>query len=109
MANADDAAARAAQLGATVLQPPFDVFDSGRMAVVQDPTGARFCIWQAKASQGIGIAGENGALCWADLITADVARAREFYSGLFGWQLEPEASGYLLIKNGEAHIGGLAS
>jgi predicted enzyme related to lactoylglutathione lyase len=110
VADADDAAARAAKGGATVVAPPFDVFDAGRMAVIQDPTGAMFCIWQAKGNQGIGIAGVDGSLCWADLMTADVPRARDFYAGLFGWQITPgekDTSGYLHIKNREEFIGGI--
>src|SRR5437016_4676900 len=44
--NADEAAKRAKELGGTIVVPPFDVMDSGRMAVIQDPTGAYFCVWQ---------------------------------------------------------------
>ena len=40
--SADDAAAKAEKLGAKVLAPAFDVMDVGRMAVLQDPTGAIF-------------------------------------------------------------------
>src|SRR6516165_8951477 len=58
--SADDAASRAAELGATVLAPAFDVFDVGRMAVLQDPTGATFSVWQPKQHTGIGIAGVDG-------------------------------------------------
>jgi predicted enzyme related to lactoylglutathione lyase len=108
--SADDSAARAAQAGGTVLAPPFDVFDAGRMAVVQDPTGATFSLWQPKANQGIGIAGVDGTLCWADLMTGDTARAKQFYEDLFGWAITPgekDPSGYLHIKNGETFIGGL--
>src|ERR1044071_4757198 len=43
--SADDAAKKAESLGATVLAPPFDVMEHGRMAVVQDPQGAVFCVW----------------------------------------------------------------
>jgi uncharacterized protein len=108
--SADDAAKRAAELGGKVLAPAFDVYDAGRMAVLQDPTGATFCVWQPKQSAGIGIAGVHGTLCWADLSTPDVERARTFYSALFGWQVllgENDPSGYLHIKNGEAFIGGI--
>lgn len=108
--NADAAAKRAAELGATVLAPPFDVMDAGRMAVIQDPTGAVFCAWQAKNSQGIGISGESGTLCWADLNTPDPATAKQFYENLFGWTVIPgenDTSGYLHIKNSEEFIGGL--
>jgi len=109
VSSADDAAGRAGQLGGKVLAPAFDVFDAGRMAVLQDPTGARFCVWQHRKHTGIGIAGVNGTLCWADLMTSDPARAEKFYSSLFGWKLlagEHNPSGYLHIKNGEGFIGG---
>lgn len=46
--SADDTSAKAAAAGAKILAPPFDVMDFGRMAVIQDPAGAVFCIWQAK-------------------------------------------------------------
>src|SRR5207253_2627713 len=44
--DADSTSEKAASLGAKILAPPFDVFDVGRMAVIQDPTGAVFAIWQ---------------------------------------------------------------
>lgn len=40
-----------------------------------------------------------GTPCWVDLGTDDVARARTFYSALFGWSTEtgpPEAGGYVM-------------
>jgi len=108
--NADRAAEKAAQSGGKILQPAFDVMDQGRMAVIQDPTGAVFCIWQSKQSTGIGISGVNGSLCWADLSTSDPERAAKFYSQLFAWKIEKgekDPSGYLHIKNGEDFIGGI--
>ena len=108
--SADQAAAKASQSGGKILQPVFDVMDQGRMAVIQDPTGAVFCVWQSKKSTGIGISGVNGTLCWADLSTGDPERAGKFYSQLFGWKLEKgekDTSGYLHIKNGEHFIGGV--
>jgi len=108
--NADESATRAAELGATVTKAPFDVMEAGRMAILADPTGPMFCIWQVKTSTGIGISGVPGSLCWADLSTGDPGRAAEFYSGLFGWQIEAsenDPSGYLHIKNGNDFIGGV--
>jgi hypothetical protein len=110
--SADAAAPRAAELGGTVIVAPFDVFDAGRMAVVRDPAGACFCVWQAKKNIGVGIAGADGTFCWADLSTPDRAGAGKFYSGLFGWSLtlgegKTDPSGYLHIKNGEEYIGGV--
>ncbi len=108
--NADAAVTKAEQLGGKILTPAFDVMDAGRMAWVQDPTGAAFCFWQAQKNTGIGIAEVHSTLCWADLSTPDPKRASDFYSGLFGWQLTTDPkdpSGYLHIKNGEHFIGGI--
>jgi len=108
--DVEDSARRAAELGGKVCAQPFDVMDVGRMAVVQDPTGAMFCLWQAKKSSGIQTKSEEGAFCWADLNTPDVARASEFYTKLFGWKLEKDEkdpSGYIHIKNGDEYIGGI--
>ncbi len=110
VANADDTAKKAAQLGAKLLKEPFDVFDAGRMAVIEDPTGAAFCIWQAGTTKGIDISGEEGALCWADLSTPDPDKAQSFYKALFDWRIAPgehDPSGYLHIQNGDAFIGGI--
>jgi predicted enzyme related to lactoylglutathione lyase len=51
--NADEAAKKVTELGGKVIEGPFDVSTFGRMAVIQDPTGAYLCVWQAKQSAGI--------------------------------------------------------
>jgi hypothetical protein len=85
VARADDAAEKATSLGGKVLAPPFDVMDVGRMAVIQDPQGAVFCVWQAKAHIGAKLAGETGTFGWNELWTTDPKGAAEFYTKLFGW------------------------
>ncbi|MGA2881684.1 MAG: VOC family protein, partial [Bryobacteraceae bacterium] len=84
VASADEAAKKAAELGGKVVEAPFDVMDRGRAALIQDPTGAFFSVWQGNRRPGIGVTGEAGAFCWADLNTPDQARAKTFYEGLFG-------------------------
>jgi len=108
--NADAAAAKATEAGGKLLGGPFDVYEFGRMAVLQDPTGAVFCVWQPRQHQGIGIYGVTGTLCWADLSTPNVDGAKPFYETLFGWKISPgekDPSGYLHIQNGEQFIGGI--
>ncbi len=106
--NADATASKVAGLGGTVLEPPFDVLDAGRMAVIRDPTGAVTSIFQARRQAGLGITGNPGSFCWVDLITRDPARAGQFYSGLFGWQITTgQNDDYLHIRNGEKFIGGI--
>jgi len=109
--NADTAASRAAELGAKVVAAPFDVFDVGRMAVVQDPTGAVFSMWQAKRHAGFGIKGVPGTFCVADLSTSDQDAASRFYEQLFGWRVgkedEDPAHNYYHLFNHNEFIGGI--
>jgi hypothetical protein len=110
VSSADDAAARAGELGGTVHAPAFDVMDVGRMAVIQDPQGAFFMVWEPKSSIGAGLVNVPGALCWNELAAADLDSAPSFYEQLFGWRTEEFEGGpmrYLTIKNGEATNGGM--
>ncbi|MGH9477437.1 MAG: VOC family protein [Terriglobales bacterium] len=107
--NADEMARRAVELGGKLVRTPFDVEDMGRMAVVQDPQGAVFGLWQAKSFGGFEARGDN-AFCWADLVVPHPEQASGFYGELFGWRLwqgERDSSGYWLINNGDKTIGGV--
>jgi predicted enzyme related to lactoylglutathione lyase len=107
--SADDAAAKAKELGANVMAEPFDVMDAGRMAVFADPTGAVLSVWQAGSSIGATLVNQPGALNWNDLLTPDIEKAAAFYGDLFGWTTEavPEAHGYRVIRNGGRPNGGM--
>ena len=72
--------------GGQILYGPDDVFDSGRMMQIQDPTGAALGLWQPRNHIGAGIVNTIGAMCWNELITNDAAAAKTFYSALFGWE-----------------------
>ncbi len=91
--------------GGTVIAPPFDVLDAGRMSVLQDPTGAFINTWQAKNSIGATLVNETGAFGWNELLTPDVPKAAAFYNKLFGWEantLEMPGMEYTELKlNGE--------
>lgn len=107
--DADATAARARELGGTLLTEPFDVMEHGRMAVVQDPTGAVFALWQAKDHAGVGIKGATDSLAWNELATPDVERAKAFYSALFGWEARREnpAMDYTVFFGPEGMVGGM--
>jgi len=108
--SAEDSVKRAGETGGRVLMQPFDVMTFGRMAVIQDPTGAVFSLWQSGDHTGTTLERENGTMCWADLSTPDPGRAKEFYEGLFGWTIGPAHNyppDYLIIRNGERKIGGI--
>ena len=69
--SADDAAAKAREAGGAVLAEPFDVMSSGRMAVLADPEGAVFNVWQAQDHKGSQVVNEHGALNFNGLATRD--------------------------------------
>ena len=83
--DADEAAARAREAGGSVLSEPFEVMDAGRMAVLADPEGAAFSVWQARAHRGARIVNEPGSLNFNVLNTRDPEVAKRFYGALFGW------------------------
>lgn len=85
VADLDASAARVSALGGRLLAPPMDVMSFGRMAVLQDPTGAVLSLWQPGQHHGAQLKDEPGSLCWAELMTSDTGRARDFYCGLFDW------------------------
>lgn len=108
--DAGAAASRAADAGGTVVSEPFDVMDAGRMAVLADPTGAVFAVWQPRASIGAELVNDPGSLTMNQLNTADPDAAREFYERLFGWTFRQVAEGeqsFWSIANGERLNGGM--
>jgi predicted enzyme related to lactoylglutathione lyase len=110
VASADDSAEAAAGQGGTVAMAPFDVMDVGRMAVVQDPTGAFLAVWEPRANIGAGVVNEPGALTLTQLNTSDPERAQRFYSGLFGWRFESvgdDETPYWGIYNGDVLNAGM--
>jgi uncharacterized protein len=83
--STDDAVAKVRAAGGTVLMDPVDVMDAGRMAVVADPEGAVFCVWEANENIGAKVVNEHGALNFNGLATRDPAGAEAFYGAVFGW------------------------
>ncbi|MGZ4270579.1 MAG: VOC family protein [Solirubrobacteraceae bacterium] len=113
VASADDAAARARALGGQVLLAPGDVGPAGRMAILADPQGARFSVWQPGRHVGAGIVNVPGALTWNDLVTTDIDDAERFYGALFGWTLEAASEDppyeVIHLEAGRANGGMLAA
>ena len=85
--------------GGKIVFGPFDIFDSGRMLHIEDPTGAQLGLWQPINHIGAGIVNTVGAMCWNELLTKDAAAAQAFYSALFGWEFCADENGYIRILN----------
>jgi predicted enzyme related to lactoylglutathione lyase len=114
--NVDDAdvtASRATANGGTVLMPPMDVMDAGRMAILGDPLGAVLGLWQPKQHTGAQLANEPGTYCWSELITTDLDVSKTFYKAVLGWDAEDQggapggAHDYTEWKLGGRSVGGM--
>jgi predicted enzyme related to lactoylglutathione lyase len=86
--DADATVAAAQAAGGTVIMPPMDVLDAGRMAILQDPTGAFVSLWQPRNHKGAELANEPNTLCWSELNTRDLDGAITFYAKVFGWDAD---------------------
>src|ERR687896_735716 len=83
--DAEQASKQAEAAGGTIVAPAFDVMEYGRMAVIADPTGAAFCVWEPKANIGAHLLGAAGAMSWAEVQTNNADKAGAFYAELFGY------------------------
>ena len=108
--DVDALVAKAQSLGGKVIREPMDVMEIGRMAVIEDPSGATIAFWQPKLSHGFQICGETNLHCWTELLTNDVAGSKAFYNGIFGWEGKHSQSAsnpYTEIYNAGQAIGGI--
>jgi predicted enzyme related to lactoylglutathione lyase len=65
----------------------------GRMAVLQDPTGAFVSIRQQQKHPGAELVNEPGTWTWCNLLTNDMDAAKDFYGKVFGWTAtQPEGA-----------------
>lgn len=111
----DDVDATAEQVtaaGGQLVAPPFDVMDSGRMAVVTDNVGAVFGIWQAGTHIGAERVNEHGSMCWNELHTSDYDKAQSFYTDVFGFSyrdVSAEGFVYSTFRRGSdsREVGGI--
>jgi len=86
VSDANEAARKAKEAGGVIAKDPFDVMDVGRMAVILDPTGAAFAVWEARKHQGAGVVNVPNSFCWNELTTPDTTKAGDFYTSVFGWE-----------------------
>lgn len=57
--------------------------DLGRTALVTDPEGAVFSLWEPGTATGFGRRHEPGTFAWVQLYTRDTETANAFYGDLF--------------------------
>jgi predicted enzyme related to lactoylglutathione lyase len=112
--NCDESVKIAKSLGAIILKDSFDMKDAGRMAVIQDPCGSVFHLWQKNSCVGATARrDQHGAFCWQELMVTDPQKACDFYAKLFGWTFDTkefEGTTYHSIINSDGQpFGGIMS
>ncbi len=85
--DADETAEKVRAAGGTVVLEPYAVGPFGRTAVVADPAGATFSLWQAGTHRGAAVVNEHGSVNFNNLHTRDAEGSKAFYGAVFGWDL----------------------
>ncbi|MFF7635059.1 VOC family protein [Kitasatospora sp. NPDC008050] len=104
--DADATAEAAKSAGAQLWMGPMEVGELGRWALLSDPTGAPFGLWQTGQFGGFGVVNEPNAFGWIDLSTRNLAAALEFYKTVFGWQVWPHDV-YQMVGLADTMFGGM--
>ncbi|QNE73739.1 VOC family protein [Streptomyces finlayi] len=90
--DTDTTVERVTSAGGTLLAGPMDVFEQGRSALVADPEGAVFSLWQPRTFAGAERLNDPGALGWVELSTRDTVEALAFYPSVLGWTVNAAES-----------------
>jgi len=105
--DVDAVGAWSTQAGDTGLFPPFDVMDTGRRTMIQDPAGEVFGVWQPGQLIGAQLVNIPNTLFWNELQAPDLEVARDFYSAVFGWTYDVDPNGYVAVKAGDRVQAGM--
>lgn len=112
--DVDTYAGRVTEAGGRVHVPPTDIPNVGRFAMVADPQGAVFSLFQPSSDmpQPAHDPMKPGLVGWHELMAVDGKTAFDFYAGLFGWTrseaMDMGAMGvYQLFAAGKDAIGGM--
>ncbi|MDG4771343.1 VOC family protein [Solwaraspora sp. WMMD792] len=105
-------ATRAVQLGGELVTPPRYLPAAGTGAVVIDPFGAAFGLYQGESRTGVQLLNSVGALCWNELNTGEPAASVSYYRSLFGYVTRrttdtPTARPYTLLMLGDVAVAGV--
>ncbi len=88
VADIDAAVERVAGAGGKVVNAPESIGDRGRMAVIEDSTGALFAMVQTTGGDPADSEPVQNAWLWDELWTSDVDSATGFYRTVIGFEYE---------------------
>jgi predicted enzyme related to lactoylglutathione lyase len=103
-------AAKIKSLGGSIKSEPVDM-GMGTHAIVADPQGGVFSLWQPAKPEGTGdYKGADNTFCWNELTAPDPEKACAFYAAIGGFTIDKMDMGdgntyYLLNSDGKGRAG----
>jgi uncharacterized protein len=100
--------AAALDAGGSVEVEPYEAHDGGRRAILADPAGARFGVWELGSGPGAELVNEPSAWAMSVLNTPVAADAVRFYRAVFGWTTSVFGAGgaELTMWHRAGYVGG---
>lgn len=108
--SAQATCAQVTAAGGKVHLAPVVMGDMGTYAVVADPLGGAFALWQPQKAEAGDYREVAGAFCWNELFTEDVARSLAFYQAIGGFtdapmDMGPMGTYHVLESGGKPRAG----
>jgi predicted enzyme related to lactoylglutathione lyase len=111
VADAKAISEKALAHGGKLREGPMDIADLGTEAILEDVTGARIGVWEAKTFRGGTVFNTPGTPAYYELITREYASAVDFYRDVFGWdpRVVSDTPEFRLtaLKDGDETIAGI--
>lgn len=70
----------------------------GRIVLIRDPSGAGFTCYEGGERAVARDFYKRGSWCWTELMISDLGLVKDFYTTLFGWQIEQESEDRYAIR-----------
>jgi hypothetical protein len=110
--NVDEITAKAKAAGGGAMVEPFDIPNTGRMAILHGPARETFAIWERSSAHtgAAKIYGQPGTFCWGELGTHNVDQSAGFYTKVIGWTAKTQQMGegqYTVFEAGGQQAAGM--
>jgi len=109
-ADINETTNKASSKGAKIIFPPKPFGTRGIDAIISDPQGALLGLLESGSGDPIDTPAVLGAWVWAQLFSSDLEKTAEFYTSVFGYEVEQanhleNKDTYLFISNSKARAG----
>ena len=89
---------------AGIIEVTQDMSPFGKIALIRDPQGAGFTIYEGDKLKNSRTINEHNTLIWNELHVSNSEKVIPFYEALFKWNIKKESQGYFKVYHNEEHI-----